>query len=172
MTINKEQAIEEGWYSPNQLDGKCYCGCGNAAPLAVQSSRKRKWITGEPLHYITGHNNGYNFGGGRTDERGYVLIFLPKSHPRRGMANQKSGYVRQHRLVMAEHLGRNLTSNEIVHHLNGDKGDNRLENLQLVSDSEHRTIHNQENQKAAELLREIQKRGLTLEDVWQVVCGA
>jgi endogenous inhibitor of DNA gyrase (YacG/DUF329 family)/uncharacterized protein (DUF1330 family) len=66
------------------------------------------------------------------DPKGYKLIRAPQ-HP---MATRE-GYVMEHRLVMAEHLGRMLTTNEVVHHLNGDKQDNRIENLVVMEKQKH-----------------------------------
>lgn len=64
--------------------------------------------------------------------KGYIIVRRP-GHP---MATRQ-GYVMEHRLVMAEALGRLLTPDEVVHHKNGIKTDNRLENLEVMSKSSH-----------------------------------
>lgn len=61
---------------------------------------------------------------------GYLLQMVSKDDPMSAMRNSM-GYVLQHRLVMARYLGRPLYKHESVHHINGDRSDNRIDNLQL-----------------------------------------
>ena len=79
---------------------------------------------------------GGNNKGGRIMDNGYVNIWKPE-HPNA----QKIGYIREHRLVMSNHLGRPLKEYEDVHHINGVKDDNKIENLKLLTKSEHTRYH-------------------------------
>ena len=93
--------------------------------------------------------------GKRLDKSGYVLVSKMYDHPRvirrqeiskRNGAKSFSGYdVREHILVMEAHLGRYLEDHEIVHHKNGIKTDNRIENLELTTQSEHAKHHSTES---------------------------
>lgn len=68
--------------------------------------------------------------------QGYILLWMP-NHP---MAN-KTGYVMEHRLLKSIQLNRILLEGDVVHHLNGKKDDNRLENLEVMSKSAHASHH-------------------------------
>lgn len=74
----------------------------------------------------------WNWKGGIQKIRGYIYIKSP-GHPNKN----KGEYVAQHRLVMEKYIGRYLEKSESVHHKNGIKDDNRIENLELVSSSPH-----------------------------------
>lgn len=75
-------------------------------------------------------------GGVKLDPKGYISIYKP-NHP---FNNQN--YVQEHRLIMEKQTGRYLEPGEEIHHVNGIKNDNRIENLMLLKNkSEHRRLH-------------------------------
>lgn len=101
-------------------------------------------------HYVPKHLNGKDdpawVGTTTTHPSGYRYTRISKHHPFACMAppsqrNPKYGSVpvAQHRLVMAEHLGRPLETWEIVHHIDRNKQRNVIENLELVADATHHT---------------------------------
>lgn len=100
---------------------RCY-PCGRHYPGRVTARRG-------PDHW--------HWKGGRSIKtNGYAEVWVDVNDPMASMRS-KDGYVLEHRLLMARHLGRALTPVEEVHHRNRDKLDNRIENLQMLSKREH-----------------------------------
>lgn len=83
------------------------------------------------------------------DRRGYKHKYCSKYcyiPTKKGKSISTDGYYvingkKVHRMIMEKHIGRKLSFKEIVHHINFNKLDNRIENLQIVSRREHNKIH-------------------------------
>lgn len=73
------------------------------------------------------------------DHGGYIVVYVPE-HPFSG----KNGLIAEHRLVMENHLGRYLTREEVVHHIDRNRQHNRITNLQLFANgSKHMRFHDE-----------------------------
>ena len=70
---------------------------------------------------------------------GYVAIYFP-DHPR----SNKDGYIMEHDLVMECIIGRHMSDDEVVHHKNHIRNDNRKENLELMTFKNHASLHMEE----------------------------
>lgn len=112
---------------------------------------RQRWVTvvrGKP-HRLTcqfcakkgTHLDGHakHWKGGRYKSEGYIKVWIAPNDFFASMRG-KGGYAMEHRIIMAKHLGRVLHLWETVHHKNHIRDDNRIENLQLVSDERHEQI--------------------------------
>ena len=107
---------------------------------ACSDCGKERWVglaKGQPIytrchHCATKCKNGFGEYRRFKGTRGYIYQKLSPDDFYHPMVNCL-GYVLEHRLIMARHLGRCLDMMEIVHHQNNNKEDNRLENLVLLS---------------------------------------
>lgn len=129
-----EDSIINKIYEPFIL-GKCRCGCNEDIEIY---SKRNKRITfykhghfwrNKPKDYCKGELN-INWKGGKRKRKGGYISVLKPDHP----YCDYYGYVYEHRLVMEEHLGRYLDPKEIVHHIDHDVENNKIENLMLFDD--------------------------------------
>lgn len=86
----------------------------------------------------------YEFGGHeKLRDDGYIKVYAPE-HPNA----TKDGYIMKHHLVMERHLGHVIPDGYVVHHINHNRADNRIENLELMTFKEHAGLHMRERQEA------------------------
>jgi hypothetical protein len=91
------------------------------------------------------------------DKDGYPQIYIGKNYPYR-----KGGYshIREHQYIMEIHLGRRLKKGEIVHHIDGNKRNNNLDNLYLTTVEEHNKLH----AESESILFDLYKRDIIIFD--------
>lgn len=150
--------------------------------LTCQDCRQQRWVAlgKEQPEYkrckscSKSGNRSYNWKGGsalRAD--GYVEVWVSPNDFFYPMASMR-GYVLEHRLVMAKHLNRHLLSWEVVHHKNGVRSDNRIENLNILKcQSDHLVsirMQRQINKQQEEI--EILKKRITLLEAENVLLSS
>lgn len=127
---NKKYCSRNCYFLSQNPIGEKFCVvCDKSFDHAGQ--RSRKYCSRKCMGIANSGKNNYFWEGGRHHtHRGYIRITV---------APYKRKY--EHVLIMEEHIGRNLKNNENVHHINGVKHDNRLENLKLLTIKEHTRLH-------------------------------
>lgn len=123
--------------------GQRFKGYKHTLEARMKMSQSHKGQTpstkGKENKKIQGANH-YNWRGGRIKQSsGYIWQYV-KNHP--CTKDKKRKYILEHRLVMEKHLKRHLTEEERIHHINGIKSDNSINNLMLFpSESAHQKFH-------------------------------
>lgn len=136
--------------------------CGRNRWVQVQSAGKYKKCVKCLRIGKNGEQNGRWKGGRNKNKFGYIEIKLFPNDPYYPMT-KNSGYVLEHRLVVAKELGRCLEDWEVVHHIDSIKDHNELSNLKLMGTEFHNThiekILKQKDDRIKELEEELAKRG-------------
>lgn len=125
-----DELKENGWRYPQ------------SARERISKAHKGKKVSSETRRKMSDAFKEGGVGHKKTRSDGYVAIYFP-DHPK----TSKDGYIMGHILVMEALLGRHLKDDEVVHHINGTRDDNRKENLKLMTFKEHAKYHMEQRWK-------------------------
>jgi len=145
-----------GWDQTTIAD---HLGC--SAPT-VCNAMKRAGLKALKSVYKRGKGHPAWKGGAVLDGKGYRLIYAP-AHPKA----YRNGYVPEHRVVVESHIGRYLRPDEHVHHRDKNTLNNKIENLQVLSPSDHAWLEKTRHDITLETIADAMKKGLSKREIAQ-----
>ena len=125
----------DAFYKRSLVEKICLCGCGIKF---IQTKYNKGYLKGHSqkiTRKLMVGDKAPSWKGGIIYKRGYVFIYNP-THP-----HHDQEYVKRSRLEMEKKIGRYLESSDIIHHINGIKDDDRIENLCILTRSKHTILH-------------------------------
>lgn len=131
--------IENGYNGKGGLTGKVVviecieCGAEKTLPFSKIKNGGGRFCSNKCYHFNLAKRTKHlspKWQGGRVKMLGYWHI-----------KQDDGSYKREHVIIMENKIGRRLEPNECIHHINGNGYDNREENLQLMTKSEHHKLH-------------------------------
>ncbi len=148
LTPDHEVLTNNGWVEAKDLklgdkvitNGTPVCKeCNGTANVSTYKYAKFVGYCRNCIYKFKRINGNYKRGWLK-DTDGYIQVTSQWNHPN----HTKAGLVPQHVLVMEEKIGRYLTEDEVAHHLNEIKDDNRIENLELLTRQNHSKLHGEQ----------------------------
>jgi len=138
---------EDGRTKDGRVAWLCRCECGNLKTVVGKLLRNKGVKSCGCLHIDTAmekvRENERPVGHERINNKGYIVVKTPE------------GFKRKHIYVMEQKLGRKLMQGEVVHHVDGNKLNNRIENLSVMSSSDHTVLHHTGAKRSVETRHKI-----------------
>lgn len=165
---HKSGKIISKWFTRTIYFFKCD-NCGSRFSRAANAIGHKKRLSPQYKHFCSEcfspklaadlgrdtyrKNLDKRIGDRQVDSCGYMTIYVANTHAH---SDGYCGRIREHILKMENYLGRSLEKGEVVHHVDGDKLNNEIENLDLCSVGQHNACHACSEQ----IVFELYKRGL------------
>ncbi|HLD91364.1 MAG TPA: HNH endonuclease [Patescibacteria group bacterium] len=144
LGLPKENDVADGKLINKYNEAYIYKKCISCGTLVWTSVKHQKKYCNEcrinKMKELRG-SSASNWKGGRFQGAGYTFLTIPETDPLYKYTDKlHPGKILEHRYLMMQKLGRSLESNEHVHHINGNKSDNRIENLDVLNDRTHSSL--------------------------------
>ena len=121
----------------------CKCGCGTMIDETDKRGRRRSFVRGHSSRGRRPASTGANHHAWKADQKlfsshGYIKVRVGKAHP----LADPNGYAYEHLVIWVSAGNPRPILGEVLHHISGEKTDNRIENLELTTRGDHNRHHN------------------------------
>lgn len=142
IEIGKKSRFEKGHIGYKSMLGKKHTDYAKKRMSISHKKNPTRYWLGKKRHSMTLDKHPMWKGGRIKDNDGYIWV-IGNGHPNQ----RKNGYILEHRLVMSKKIKRPLKNFEVVHHIDGNRENNDISNLELHTMSSHAKLHMNERSR-------------------------